>query len=123
MAKGKDCKSPMLIIGKALLFAGIQFSLGSVEMSSKFSVKNFSTTQDTLNQAVDALSDYLIVALIWLIGTAFVFYSSYGSLGLIASILSNVAIIAWIVLSYFASFRYAAKKNNLTVPKLFRKRT
>jgi hypothetical protein len=32
----------MKMIGEAILLASIQFSIGSVEMSSKFSVKNFS---------------------------------------------------------------------------------
>ena len=38
-------------IGEAILFASIQFSIGSVEMSSKFSVMNFSKDQETLQKA------------------------------------------------------------------------
>jgi hypothetical protein len=57
-------KTPTLIIGKAILFASLQFAIGSVEMSSKFSVKNFATDQTTLQNAANALSDYLIVSLI-----------------------------------------------------------
>ena len=38
-------------IGEAILFASIQFSIGSVEMSSKFSVMNFSKDQETLQNA------------------------------------------------------------------------
>ena len=34
-------ESNMKMIGEAILLASIQFSIGSVEMSSKFSVKNF----------------------------------------------------------------------------------
>ena len=34
-------KSIVTIIGKAILFASMQFAIGSVEMSSKFSLKNF----------------------------------------------------------------------------------
>lgn len=109
----------MLIIGKALLFAGIQFSLGSVEMSSKFSVKNFSKDQETLDNAVKALRDYDIVALIWTIGTCLVFYANYKWLGLFASLITNLVFVLWINLSYYASFRFAAKKYNLKVPSLF----
>ena len=112
-------KSLMLIIGETLLFAGIQFSLGSVEMSSKFSVKNFSTDQDTLNNAVKALRDYDIIALIWTVGTCFVFCSIYGWVGLVSSLLTNLVFVLWINLSYYSSFRYAAKKNGLKVPGLF----
>ena len=42
------------MLGEAILFASIQFSIGSVEMSSKFSVKNFCSDQDTLQNAADA---------------------------------------------------------------------
>lgn len=112
-------KSLMLIVGKALLFAGIQFSLGSVEMSSKFSVKNFANDQETLNNAVEALRDYIIIAAIWTVGCCLVFYSNYHWIGLIASLVANLIFVAWIYLSYYASFRQAAKKNNLVVPGLF----
>ena len=119
MAKSK---SLMLIVGKALLFAGIQFSLGSVEMSSKFSVKNFSSDQATLNNAVDALRDYMIIALIWTIGCCFVFYSNYQWPGLTAALVANTVFVLWIYLSYYASFRQAAKKYNLVVPSLLGRR-
>lgn len=109
-------KSLMLIVGKALLFAGIQFSLGSVEMSSKFSVKNFSNDQDTLNNAVEALRDYMIIATIWTIGCCLVFYSNYSWIGLISALIANIVFILWIYLSYYASFRQAARKYNLVVP-------
>ncbi len=115
-----DCnKSLMLIIGKSLLFAGIQFSLGSVEMSSKFSVKNFSKDQATLNAAVDALRDYIIIAIIWTLGNCFVFYSNYGWKGLVSSLVANVVFILWIYISYYFAFRTAARANGLKVPGLF----
>lgn len=108
----------MLVVGKALLFAGIQFSLGSVEMSSKFSVKNFSNDQPTLNNAVDALRDYMIIAVIWTIGCCLVFYANYGAVGLAAALAANAVFVLWIYLSYYASFRQAAQKYNLIVPSL-----
>lgn len=120
-----DCrhkKSPMLIVGKALLFAGLQFSLGSVEMSSKFSVKNFSTTQKILNQAADALTDYIIVSIFWIVGTSLVFLSNYGLFGLMCNVIANLVVILWIIISYKSAFKSAAKHNHLEIPKLFRKR-
>jgi hypothetical protein len=45
------------MFGEAILLASMQFAIGSVEMSSKFSVKNFSKDQETLQNAADALSD------------------------------------------------------------------
>jgi len=56
------------IIGEALLYASIVSSIGSVEMSSKFSVMNFSKDQETLQNAADALSDYLRIGLLWTFG-------------------------------------------------------
>ena len=51
-------------VGEAIVFASIQFSIGSVEMSSKFSVMNFSKDQETLQNAAYALTDYLKIALL-----------------------------------------------------------
>ena len=58
-------KSIVTITGKAILFASMQFAIGSVEMSSKFSVKNFSNDQATLQNAADALSDYLKISIVY----------------------------------------------------------
>jgi hypothetical protein len=111
----KGTKSAMLVIGKSLLFAGIQFSLGSVEMSSKFSVKNFSKDQETLDNAIKALRDYNLVALIWMLGTCLVFYSNYQLLGLLSSLITNLVFVLWINLTYYSAFNEAAKKYGLKV--------
>jgi hypothetical protein len=107
------------MIGKAVLFASMQFAIGSVEMSSKFSVKNFSKDQITLDHAMVALSDYIVIALVWTLGTSFIFYTNYGIPGLITNIICNGIIITWITLTYKRSFQYAAKKYGLVEPKLF----
>ncbi len=107
------------VIGKAILFASMQFAIGSVEMSSKFSVKNFSKDQGTLQNAADALRDYIIIALLWTLGNAFVFYASYGMPGAWIAIGANIFIIMWIYLSYIKAFKDAVAKNNLQMPTVF----
>ncbi len=111
----------MKVIGKSILFASMQFAIGSVEMSSKFSVKNFSKDQATLQNAADALSDYMIIAVFWTLGTSLVFFANHGIQGLIANILCNVAIMVWIYASYMVAFRHAAEANRLQMPKMFSK--
>ena len=113
-------KDTAYILGKSILFASMQFAIGSVEMSSKFSVKNFSKDQETLNHAVDALSDYIIIGILWTLGTSLIFFSNYGTDGALLNIAANGAIIYWIYSSYMKSFKYASFKNKLVVPKLFR---
>ena len=108
------------ILGKAILFASMQFSIGSVEMSSKFSVMNFSKDQETLQRASDSLTHYLIVSLLWTAGTCFLLYSSYGKQGLIINILANLGIVTWIVVSYIVAFKHAAEQNKLQFPNLFK---
>ncbi len=107
------------VIGKAILFASMQFAIGSVEMSSKFSVKNFSKDQGTLQNAADALRDYIIIAMLWTLGNAFVFYASYGMPGAWIAIGANIFIILWIYLSYIKAFKDATLKNNLQMPTVF----
>ena len=118
-ARKSDSADTFKIIGKAILFASMQFAIGSVEMSSKFSVKNFSKDQGTLQNAADALRDYIIIALLWTLGNAFVFYSSYGMRGAWIAIAANIFIILWIYLSYLKAFRDATIKNNLQMPTVF----
>jgi len=115
MPKNKTFK----IIGEALLYASIVSSIGSVEMSSKFSVMNFSKDQETLQRASDALSSFLIVALFWSIGNIFILYSKYDMQGLIWGVILNAVAILWIILSYIHAFNVASKEQGLQKPKLF----
>lgn len=100
------------VIGKAIMLASIQSAIASVEMSSKFSVLNFSKDQQILQNAANALSSYLIIGIVWMIGTILVLYSSYGMLGFIAGVLCNMAIIAWTTISYTRAFKIAVLKRD-----------
>ena len=106
-------------LGEAILFASIQFSIGSVEMSSKFSVMNFSKDQETLQNAAYALTDYLKIALLWCVGTSLIMFSNYSYIGLSTNIFINGVIVGWIVYSYHVCFTKAAEKYNLEYPVLF----
>lgn len=113
-------KGIITILGKAILFASMQFAIGSVEMSSKFSVKNFSKDQTTLQHAADALSDYIFIGVVWTLGTCLMFYGSYGMKGALINFIANFIIMAWIIQSYRRSFEYACASGNLEAPTLFR---
>uniref|UniRef100_A0A6C0KSI5 Uncharacterized protein n=1 Tax=viral metagenome TaxID=1070528 RepID=A0A6C0KSI5_9ZZZZ len=115
-------KSIVAITGKAILFASMQFAIGSVEMSSKFSVKNFSKDQTTLQHAADALSDYIFIGVVWTLGTCMMFWGNYGMKGAIINFIANFIIMAWIMTSYKGAFEYACVTGNLEYPELFRKR-
>jgi len=110
------------IMGKAILFASMQFAIGSVEMSSKFSVKNFSKDQTTLQHAADALSDYIFIGVIWTLGTCMMFYGNYGMKGALVNLITNFIIMSWIIVSYRRAFTYACESSELEMPKLFRRK-
>ena len=116
-------KSIITIAGKAILFASMQFAIGSVEMSSKFSVKNFSKDQTTLQHAADSLSDYLFIGMVWTLGTCMMFWGNYGMKGAVVNFIANMAIMTWILLSYQRAFEYACTVGNLNKPTLFRNQT
>ena len=123
MFEVEKSKNPNMIpklIGKSILFASMQFAIGSVEMSSKFSVKNFSKDQDTLQNAADALSDYLIIGLLWTLGTCLIFYANYKWYGVILNTVINFAIMYWIYWSYIKSFNSACEKHGLKKPIMFK---
>jgi hypothetical protein len=107
-------------MGNAILLASIQASIGSVEMSSKFSVVNFSKDQRTLQAAADALTGYLIIGIVWMIGAILINFGQYGIPGLIASLIANLIIIGWIVGSYLVAFQTAVRQYGLKYPKLLR---
>lgn len=107
------------VIGKSILLAGFLVALGSVEMSSRFSVMNFSKDDDTLQRAADALSAFLVIGGIWALGSTAVLFASYRWVGATAGIVSNGIILAWIYVSYTTAFKKAAKTHNLKNPTMF----
>lgn len=106
----------LLLFGEAILLASMQFAIGSVEMSSKFSVRNFSKDQETLQNAADALSDYLRIGIMWTIGLTILFYAKHGKVGAMIALITNLLIIAWIYYSYLNAFDYASQTNKLKEP-------
>lgn len=119
-ATRRSSKRIYRLMGNAILLASIQASIGSVEMSSKFSVVNFSKDQRTLQAAADALTGYLIIGIIWMIGAILINFGQYGVPGLFASLIANLVIIGWIVGSYLVAFQTAVKQYGLKYPKLLR---
>jgi hypothetical protein len=111
-------KNAFYILGKAILMASMQFAIGSVEMSSKFSVKNFSKDQRTLDNAVKALKDYMLIGTLWTIGTSMIFYVNYGFKGLMMNIIANASIMLWIYMSYYAAFNESVNLFRVENPSL-----
>ena len=107
------------IIGESIFYSSIQAAIGSVEMSSKFSVMNFSKDDETLQNAADALRNYMYIGTMWAFATVLVMYAAYGTKGAIAGLLANTLLMAWIYISYIMAFKRAAEKYNIKVPTVF----
>jgi hypothetical protein len=107
------------MLGQAIFYSSIQASLGSVEMSSKFSVINFAKDDSTLQNAANALKSYIFIAMGWTIATMLVMYAQYGYWGAFSGFLFNMFYILWIYTSYVHSFNIAAEKYHLVPPCMF----
>ena len=107
------------ILGQAIFYASIQAAIGSVEMSSRFSVMNFSKDQDTIQNAADALRSYMFIAMAWSLATILVMYSQYGIAGGIAGLVANMLYVGWIYFSYVRAFTITADKYKLKYPTVF----
>ncbi len=107
------------IIGEGLFYASLQAAIGSVEMSSRFSVMNFSKDQETLQRAADALMSYMIVAVVWTLATMLAMYASYGWCGASIGLACNSLMMGWIFGSYVQAFKQAANMNGLQFPNLW----
>ena len=106
------------IVGKAIFYAALQSAFGSVLMSSKFTIKNWVKDQETLQNAADALTDYLIIGIIWTIGTVCVMYADYGIRGAVIAFVANFIFIYWIYYIYAMAFQEAMDKHNLVAPTI-----
>ena len=115
-------KELIKIISKSLFFSSIVWSLGSVELSSKFSVINFAKDQATLDRARDALESFIVVASVWMAATVLSLYASHGWCGAFWALFFSSIITGSIILSYFKSFEQDAKEHNLTYPETYSKK-
>ena len=113
----KNSSPNLKLAGEAILLSSIGFSIASVEMSSKFSVKNFSVNQKTLAAASTALDVYNLVGVLWSIGVTLMLWGSYGMPGLVWGVITNVAVLAWINASYLHAFKQAAEQNQVKFPR------
>jgi hypothetical protein len=115
----KNSSPNLKLAGEAILLASIGFSIASVEMSSKFSVKNFSKDQKTLQAASTALDLYLVVGGLWALGVCLMLYGSYSTPGLIWGLITNVAVLLWIMASYLHAFKQATDQHDVLFPRCF----
>lgn len=117
LATGYTSSNDMLqIIGDSIILASIQFSIGSVEMSSKFSVRNFGTDINTLQSAASALVDYMRIAILWTLCVSVLMYLSFGFIGGLYTLIANILVVSWIYFSYINSFKFVCEKHNLPFP-------
>jgi hypothetical protein len=107
------------MVGKALMLSAQQYAIGSVLMSSTYSVKNFSKDQTILDNAADALKNYFYVGWIWMASNMMVLGATYGFNGVAVAALANGAVMYWIYAIYKKSFDDAARMYNLKFPKIF----
>ena len=108
------------IFGESLLLSSIQVALASVEMSSRFSVLNFSKDAETLQNAANALTSYVVVGSLFTLGAVLNLYASFGLQGGIICGLVNISVMLWIVISYRGAFKKAALKYSLQEPEMFK---
>lgn len=113
----KNSSPNLKLAGEAILLASIGFSIASVEMSSKFSVKNFSQDQRTLQAASTALDMYMLVGGLWAVGVCLMLYGSYGMPGLVWGLITNISVLAWIAVSYVHAFKQATDQNGVKYPR------
>ena len=113
----KNSSPNLKLAGEAILLSSIGFSIASVEMSSKFSVKNFSVNQKTLSAASTALDTYNTVGILWAVGVTLMLWGSYGAPGMIWGLITNVAVLLWINASYLHAFKQAAEQNGVKFPR------
>lgn len=101
------------LISSALLLASMQFSIASVEMSSTFSVKNFSKDPATLRNAVHALAEYLSVAVFWMLIVSLYLFYGHGVKGLVLGLFFNLVFITWLYVQYHNAFEEACNVHRL----------
>lgn len=104
-----------IIIGKATVYATIQIAFANFIMGSVASIKTRLHTTESISIYRDYLKRYLIVALIYSLGTSVMLYETYHWKGAIIGFIANAIMVIWILYFYHDSIAHASK-NISTVP-------
>lgn len=115
----KNLNFDMQMVAESILYSSIQFAIGSVTMSSTFSVKNFCKDQETLQNAHNALVDYIKIGMYWTVGNMILLYCKYGVMGAIGGFVANFSIILWMYVNYKHAFQFSVDTHKLVMPSLF----
>ena len=110
-------KDIIILVADALIAATLQLKIAGVGMSSSFSVQHYVNSQETLDHAVDALDNYIIVGIISAIALSSLYYRKNNTPGFIICLMSNLLIISWLYYSYNLAFDEVVKKYNLKLKK------
>ena len=105
----------LILIGEAIILSSIQLSLSCIEMSPKCVIREFTKDQDSLQNAIDALSDYIKIATIWTLFITILFYARHDKIGALIALIINILIMTWIYYTYNKTIEKVAKTNNLTM--------
>ena len=106
------------LIGTALFFSVLQFSIGNIQLIHKTNVAKINTQEDLDSFAVD-LKVYLMIAITWTIIAMLILYGEHGIKGMILGFCTNTIIILLISISYSRAINIAVKKNNLINTTIF----
>jgi hypothetical protein len=107
------------VLGKAILLGALQSSIGSVELSSTYSVNNFSKDQATLQRAADSLTAYIVIGSLWTLGCMAILGAQYSAKGAFFAFAINGVMMLWLVCRYIRTFQQVTQRENLQMPTLF----
>jgi hypothetical protein len=107
------------VLGKAILLGALQSSIGSVELSSTYSINNFSKDQATLQRGADSLSAYIVIGTLWTIGCMAILGAQYSWEGALFAFGINAAMMLWLICRYIRTFQQVVEREKLQMPTLF----
>lgn len=108
------------IISKSILLATILFALSNVEIGSKLQVLTSIEDQEELQLSADSLSTFILIGIIWTIGSSLLMYSYYQIQGFLVCFVINLIFLGYIYNSFIKIFRKISKSNNLEFPNIFK---
>jgi hypothetical protein len=109
-------KDIIILIADAFISGTFQTKIAEIGMSSLFSVEHFIKDQETLDHAIKALDDYMIIGIFGALILSSLFYLKNNMEGFIVCLISNIIVIVWLYYSYKLAFDKVIKKYNLKYP-------
>jgi len=107
------------LLGKIFLSTAMQATLGNLELTSRLLIMHFVATQEDADAFINGVQSYMIIGLMWAIGSTFLMYEMHEYFGAGLNLIFQILAMTWIISRRYAVYMINVRKYGLKTKSIF----